>query len=465
MGFYDGLRFGEESYLCDVVHGEPVLEKINPFEMQTYMSGYSNKIEDADVIVITQYWNPGKIFDVFFSDKDFKKVSKRLYGVKEGEEGDRFGVTDMDELDPTQFYFNGEWLEIDNDVEFDPFAQYGENMIPTEPYDQFGNIRVVRMFWKSRKKYKLVTKFDGQTNETVTDLYTDDYITNYDAGETEDPVWINEAWEGTKIGKDIYVQMGPRPNQYRRMNNPSQCSFGIVGQIYSFDGMKPYSLVDMMKPYNYFYDVLKDRLNKAIANDWGPMLQFDFALKPKDWSVEEWMYYAKVNHLMVIDSFNESTKGQHIGVMAASANTNRQALIAANTGNYIQQLQNLLEYTKNEMAEVVGISKQREGQIANRETVGGVERATLQSSHITEWLFAIHEDVKKRVMNCFLDTAKVAANENNLKFRYTTSDLARMTMEVDGGMFCECDYGIVVDDSEDVTEQLQKLDGLVQAGL
>lgn len=78
-------------------------------------------------------------------------------------------------------------------------------MIPTEPYDQFGNIRVVRMFWKSRKKYKLVTKFDGQTNETITNLYTDDYITNYDAGETEDVVWINEAWEGTKIGKDIYV--------------------------------------------------------------------------------------------------------------------------------------------------------------------------------------------------------------------------------------------------------------------
>lgn len=52
-GFLDGLKFGEESYLCDIVHGEPVLEKLNPFEVQTYMSGYSNRIEDADVIVIT----------------------------------------------------------------------------------------------------------------------------------------------------------------------------------------------------------------------------------------------------------------------------------------------------------------------------------------------------------------------------------------------------------------------------
>ena len=45
---------------------------------------------------------------------------------------------------------------------------------------------------------------------------------------------------------------------------------------------------------------------------------------------------------------------------------------------------NILEYIKAEMGEVAGISKQREGQISNRETVGGVERATLQSSYITE---------------------------------------------------------------------------------
>lgn len=309
-GFRDGLVFGEETYMCDIVHGEPVLEKINPFEMQTYMSGYSNRIEDADVVVITQYWSPGKVFDHFFSDKDFKKVSKRLYGYKEGDGTERFGVTDMDEVDPRQAFINTDWISGDgefysNDDVFDPFVTYGEQMTPTEPYDQFGNIRVVRMFWKSRKKYKFVTKFDGETNKTITELYTDDYITNYDAGETEEVVWINEAWEGTKIGKDIYVQMGPRPNQYRRMGNPSQCHFGIVGQIYSFDGMKPYSLVDMVKQQCYFYDVIHDRLNKAIASDWGSMLVLDLGMKPKSWTVEQWMYYAKINHLMVKDSTNE----------------------------------------------------------------------------------------------------------------------------------------------------------------
>lgn len=214
-GFYDGLKFGEEIYMCDIVHGEPVLEKLNPFEVQTYMSGYSNRIEDADVIVITQYWSPGKIFDTFFSDKDFAKVSKRLYGQKEQDHEDRMGITSMDEYDDSVMYDPTAFMEDDElspmQMDFDPFAAYGASMVPSEPYDNFGNIRVVRMFWKSRRKIKEIKRFDGQTNQETYDFYTEDYIANPVAGEEERILWVNEAWEGTKIGKDIYVQMGPRP--------------------------------------------------------------------------------------------------------------------------------------------------------------------------------------------------------------------------------------------------------------
>jgi hypothetical protein len=99
------------------------------------------------------------------------------------------------------------------------------------------------------------------------------------------------------------------------------------------------------------------------------------------------------------------------------------------------------------MSEVVGISKQREGQVSNRETVGGVERATLQSSHITEWVFITHENLKKRVLECFLETAKVAMRGRNLKFPYITSDISQRIMAIDGDEFAESDYGLIVDNS------------------
>ena len=118
-----------------------------------------------------------------------------------------------------------------------------------------------------------------------------------------------------------------------------------------------------------------------------------------------------------------------------------------------------------EMSEVAGISKQREGQISNRETVGGVERATLQSSHITEWLFTIHDDVKRRALETFLETAKIALKGRKEKFQYILSDGSMRVMDVDGDEFAEADYGLIVDNSNGTQELNQKLDALAQAAL
>ena len=137
----------------------------------------------------------------------------------------------------------------------------------------------------------------------------------------------------------------------------------------------------------------------------------------------------------------------------------------ASDGNQIQQYINLLEFIKLEMGEVAGINKQREGQISNRETVGGVERATLQSSHITEWLYTIHDDVKKRTLECFLETAKIALKGRSLKFNYILSDGSLKILDVDGDEFAESDYGLVIDTGGGAQQLSQKLDTLAQAAL
>jgi hypothetical protein len=161
------------------------------------------------------------------------------------------------------------------------------------------------------------------------------------------------------------------------LSNPSRCHFGIVGSIYNTNGNKPFSLIDRMKPYNYLYDVIHDNLNKLLAKNVGPILLLDFAKIPKGWDIDKWMYFARVNNIAVVDSFNEGSYGASTGKLAGGLNNASQGVINAEVGNSIQQYINILEYLKNEMSEVSGISKQREGQISNRETVGGVERATL----------------------------------------------------------------------------------------
>jgi hypothetical protein len=97
--------------------------------------------------------------------------------------------------------------------------------------------------------------------------------------------------------------------------------------------------------------------------------------------------------------------------------------------------------------------------------VGGVERATLQSSHITEWLFTTHENTKKRVLECFLETAKIALKGKNLKFQHILSDKSMQVMTIDGDEFAECDYGLVVDNSNDSQKLQSQIETLAQAAL
>ena len=405
-GFMDAMAVGEEIYQCDIVGGEPVIERLNPLKVRVFKAGFVNSNMIGDEVTTSDgfYFDPANLFP----------------------------------------------------------ESVGTSLLP---YDLAGNLRVLKVYWKSKRKVKKVKSYNPETGEEEYNFYPEDYEIDRNRGEEEYSMWINEAWEGTMIGNEIFVNMRPRLVQYNRLSNPSRCHFGIIGSIYNLNQGRPFSLVDMMKPYNYLYDTIHDRLNKAIANNWGALVRMDLAKVPKGWEVGKWMYYAKVNHVLVEDSFKEGNYGAASGKLVGALNNASTGGINLDQGNYIQQLVNLLEFIKMEMAEVAGITNQREGQISNRETVGGVERATLQSSHITEWLFIQHDDVKKRVLECLLETAKIALKGRSKKFQYILSDTSTRIMEIDGDEFAEADYGLVVDNSNGTQELNSKLDSLAQAAL
>lgn len=465
QGFTDAMAVGEEIYQCDIVGGEPTIERLNPLKVRVFKSGYSNRIEDADIIVLEDYWSPGKVIDTFYdvlTKKDMEYIEKMPNQIDQ--------VTDsMDNIDDRMGFVNGHMIgeELTSQEGFfwDPIGMTDGVGTSLLPYDVAGNIRVLRVYWKSRRRIKKVKSYDPQTGEEIYNLYPETYIIDKDKGEEEKILYINEAWEGTKIGNDIYVNMRPRVVQYNRLSNPSRCHFGIIGSIYNLNDNRPFSLIDMMKPYNYLYDTIHDRLNKLIARNWGVLINLDLAKVPKGWEIDKWMYFAKTNGIMVTDSFKEGNIGAATGKLAGALNNASSGIINAELGNTIQQYTNLLEYIKMEMSDVAGISKQREGQISNRETVGGVERATLQSTHITEWLFVVHEDLKRRVLEAFLETAKIALKGRSTKFQYILSDNSYKVMDIDGDEFAECDYGLVVDNSDGMQALNQKLDMLAQAAL
>lgn len=467
-GFRDVCNVGEELYQVDIVSGEPVVYKLDPLKVRTYRSGDSHNVEDADIVIIEDYMSTGKVIDLYYeslSKKDIEYIENGYLTLGEHADDPRLGITTVDQMgeDDSIYLNNGEVFTYNAEGLFG--QDYKGSLMP---FDTIGNVRVIKMYWKSKRAIQKVKSYDPITGEEIYEWFDETYIPNKDRGEESETYWVNQAWEGVLIGdtKDgIYINMRPREIQYNRLSNPSFCHFGIIGTYYSLNGNRPYSLVDRMKPYNYQYDVIHDRLNKTIAANWGSILEIDLAKIPSDWELDKWLYFAKTNHIAVIDSFKEGNIGAATGKLAGGMNNASRGIIDTNLGNYIQQQIQLLEYIKSSMAEVAGISPQREGQVSNRETVGGVERATLQSSHITEWLFFKHDDVKQRVIECLLETAKICLKGRSKKFQYLLPDYTMGIIDIDGDEFAECDYGLLVDNSTGTQKLASQLEQLAQMAI
>lgn len=123
-------------------------------------------------------------------------------------------------------------------------------------------------------------------------------------------------------------------------------------------------------------------------------------------------------------------------------------------------------FIQSELDTISGITRQREGAIDNRETVGGVERSVTQSSHSTRELFYVHEQTKLAVLETLLDVAKGVYVDDNIILQYISdSDLAQEIYRIDGRMFREADYGLVATDGAQYTDMKNSLIQLAQAGL
>ena len=459
-GFKDALIMAEEIYQVDIVHSEPTLDKLNPLKVHSIRAGNSDRIEDSSIIILEDHWSPGKIVD-YFHDQLKPEDIDYIMDYTTTKSGGSYSDDDQNHT------LLRDGLSLGDDSSMGALfniAEINGHYFSSDFTDENGNIRVFRVYWKSLKKIKKV-KYYTEFGEEESKIMSEEYIPNKDMGEEVEELWVNEWWEGTKIGKEIYLNMRPRQVQYNKISNPSYCHPGIIGQIYNTNQGKAVSLVDRCKNYQYLYDVLWDRLNKAIATNYGKIFELDLAKVPENWEIDKWLHFAVVNKIAVIDSFKEGNHGAATGKLAGSMNTQGGRAIDMETGNYIQQHIQLLEFIKMEMGEIAGVSAQRQGQISNNETVGGIERSVNQSSHITEFWFYTHEQLKLRALTAFLETAKVALKGNNKKVQYILDDQSIEMLNIDGEEFSEADYGMVCTSSSKTAELEQAIKQYAQAFL
>jgi len=465
-GFEDALVAGQEVYAIEIVGGEPAVRKIDPLALTIIRTGESYQIEDADLIIEDTYQPIRWVIDNYYDHLKPEEIDR----IERGYIGGGTNDTDIIKYYPWRPVQNPIGIvgdvsgEQGKDWDYSIFDTDDMNTRNVAAYNDSGEVRVVKVVWVSMRKVGEISWYD-EDNELQKKLVDENYKPNEELGEEVDWFWVNEWWEGTRIAEDIYVKWGPRPIQFRRMGNKSAGGSGYVGTIYNTNTSQSRSLMDRMKPYQYLYNVFMYRTELAFAKSKGKISVMDTSRVPDGWDMDKWMYYAEILGWAIEDPFKEGNKGAATGKLAGQMNQNSKVL-DLEMGNYIQQHVMMLGFIKQELGEIAGVTAQREGQIENRETVGGVERAVTQSSHITEKWFMMHDNTKLRVLETLLETAKYAwRNKSHEKLQYISDEMASIITEIDGQQFNEADYGIMISNATNDAELISTMKQLAQAGL
>ena len=418
LQFLDFLTAGETYSFRDVIANEVVYECVNPLDIDYDKDPDIQFVEDADWICRRKYMTVSGIVDYFQGDDPLS--------------GDE--IADLEQSAPV----NAEW--------FIPFAQIQDRQQPFKSYGRL--LEVIHICWKSRKKVGIVTFMDEYGQEQLLDV-TEDYKAGPD--EKIEWHWENEFWEGYRINNKYFKKIRAIPVQRGSLDNGSKCKAPYNGRVMSNRNSKNVSLVSLGVPFQVLYNGIHYRMELAIAKMKDQMSLLDVNIIPKGWDTDKWLDYLDLTGIGFVDYNKEGVRfnAQHQTSIKLASDT-------------IQAYMGLLTHIKSEWDDVCGISRQREGQVASSETVGGVERAVVQSSLITEMYFRMFDQFKEREYQALLDYSRLAWI-NGKKTSFVHPEYGNTVyMDLDPE-YAEAELGIFMSNSTKDMQKMQKLEQLTQA--
>lgn len=446
-GWKDALIAGEEIYYVGVINGEPYVERVNPLSFSYEQSADLEFIHEASWCCRKMNMSATEIYDRFYDKMSEKQLNELLDMMDDGTRGG---------LNPQVRKTSLDYPHIKTRT---------INGFSSNPFQNADNINVWHCCWKSFKKIGFVTIFNPETG--VEEEFEVDESYKVTGREVNvEWTWIIEVWEGYRVGEDLYIGIQPVEYQHISADNPNSQKLPYTGVVYNNTNSSPRSLVSMMKPLQYMYIVIWYRLELAMARDKGKVVTMDITQIPKSMNIDvaKWMHYLGALGVNFVNPYEEGwdIPGREGGKPSQFNQITALDLTMANT---IDQYINLMDKIESMVSEITGVTKQREGAISSNELVGNVERSVVQSAHITEPLFWVHNQVKKEVLSMLLNTAKFAWKDSDKRcVHYVLDDATRAFLTLSDDFFYE-DMDIFLDDSTKNQQQLEALKQLMQPAM
>lgn len=419
--FRDWLIAGECYTYKTARRGTIVCERVSPLDLDYDKAPDVEYIEDGQWAIRRMYLTPSDITDMFYEE-----------------------LTE-DEIDL-----------IEDENGHLTVRAIGTGMQGTIRDDQDlrrSKVMVYHVVWKYYIKIGILS-YTNEFGEIEQVEVPETYKPNKELGESVEWYWVNEVWQGYRISSDIYLGIKPVENQRNTVNNLSSCKLPFNGKRFSDTHAQNTSVVEMGLPYETLHRILHFNLEKTIAKSKGKIALIDQNVIPKKfgWDEEKFFYWAEATGFALID---RSQPG-------VDKTFNQYTTLDLGLYQHISSLIKIMEYVKTEWDELLGITRQRKGQVNSSDTARGTQSAISQSSVISEKVFSRFEEFIRSELQGLLDVSKLAWIDGFQAIHHS-DDMRAAILQIDPAQYLESEFGVTISRSARDLENLEMVRQQVQA--
>lgn len=424
-GFRDMLVTSKEFYKIYAKNGDPYVRRIDPRNLIYDTNSESDYLDDAQWVGEERWLSVNEVLDEFYEVLSREQVNQL-------EEMSRVNSMNAANVYNQDF----EWLDWNETTGT--------------------RVRVVTCEWKSIKPIRFKVsenKYDPERpfKKVVPDNY------KRKKGDEIETRYVDDIWEGTKIGGVVLVNCRRRPNQVRSVDDYASTPLSYVGVIRNNSTGRPQSLVDLLHNIQMLYNITMYHIELAMARSGGKAVVYDVSQLPTNigMDIQDVMYHLKNDGIIPINSKDEGNQ---------MATFNQFQQVDFTISQSVSQLFNLKLMLEETAGQISGINRQRSGAINTSEYVGNVQRSVQQSALSTESWFYLHNQVKKRVLERAANLMKVCW-AGGTKAATILGDGAYKILNVLPGQIPMNDYGLFLGDSGKEMNDKQIVNQIAQAAM
>lgn len=300
---------------------------------------------------------------------------------------------------------------------------------------------VWHVVWRGEVRRCIVT-YVNEVGLIDTRIEEDDYELSLSTGDISlDYIYEPQVYECTRIGtrNDAIYPYGARAIAF---NRKGKLPYNGINEL--LPGFGKFSIVDIVTPYQVFYNIVAYHREMTLAKNKLNILMMAKSLlgvKP-----EETIYKMLADGILYIDDTNDQ------GMLRAQ----QVRILQTNIGDYINQLGNLLIEIKQAASEQVDMTPQRYGEIANSAGKGVTEEAVMRGSMGTVIIEFMMDCMRERDYNRDMDYTKLAWVDGlDTSYRDVDGNLKYISLDVDKHIYA--DYIIKAKNSVKEQDKLRQL--------